>query len=74
MENNKIQEVDEHFMRILAKNINGKRAVLQRKGKEILWGLKKRTCKNGDIVEEGQLEEAIKNGGLSEEESALLLR
>ena len=30
-------------------------------GEKTLVGLKKRTCKNGEIVEEGQLEEAIKN-------------
>ena len=42
MENNKIIDVNSEFLKMLGKNINGKRAFLQRKGKEILNGLKKR--------------------------------
>lgn len=59
---------------MLARNIDGKRAVLQKKGKEILIGLKKRIGIFWYNKGENKLEEGIKEAFLSEEDSALLLR
>lgn len=42
IENNKICEVNGDFIYMLYRTINGKRALLQRKGREILNNLKKR--------------------------------
>ena len=41
MDSNQVKEVDEEFLSILAKNMAGKRAVLEKKGREILLGLRR---------------------------------
>jgi hypothetical protein len=68
LEHKKDYEVDARFLKNLSSNLNGKRAVVQKKAREILKGLKER-------VGEEKLEDTITSSAeLLEEESTTLRR